>query len=84
MCLSTCKLAFKTRVRVFRTILSHGRPETLVFQEFVHFLASNVVILHVDFFHDKELEALWGKVKPKFVVPRQQLPICKRVTFCKC
>ena len=32
MCLSTCKLAFKTRVRIFHTILSHGGPETVDFQ----------------------------------------------------
>ena len=73
MCLATCQLTFKTRVRIFRTILPHGGPETFIFEEFVHFLPSYVVVLHVDFLHDQQLVALRCKMDPPIMLPRQQL-----------
>jgi hypothetical protein len=83
MCSATCQLAFKTRVRIFRTILPHGGPETFMFEEFVHFLPPYVVVLHVDFLHDQQLVALRCKMDPPVVLPRQQLASCKRITFGK-
>jgi hypothetical protein len=44
-------------------------------------LPSYVVVLHVYFFHNEQLIAHWCKMNPPVMLPRQQLPICKRETF---
>lgn len=71
MCFSTGELTLKTRVGVLSTVVAHGGPVAPVFQKFIHLLASNMVVLHVNFLHNQQLVSLWSVVDPCVVLPRQ-------------
>jgi hypothetical protein len=79
----TCQLTFKTRVGILSTILFHGGPIALLLENFVHFLTAYVVVLHVYLFHYKQLVPVWRKMKPRVMLPRQQLTLGKGIPFSK-
>ena len=73
MCLTRGKLTLKASRGERCTVSTHGGPPGHVLEQLIHFLAPNVVVLHMQLLHDEQLLPHRRKMHPLLVNPLVQL-----------